>query len=176
MTKATKYLIVFLGCLMVIVAIIIIPKKANIVGNAAVNENNGDIAFCFLDMSNPIPMLQVNLFDKNGELLFEKNLYSEGGTHADFLFDGELLVVCVGRIHAAYYCFDRTVAEATSNVTIDELEKMTGTFIGWEKSIAKKSFSLNGTVYLYDAPAIFRDRARLSIKSDNFEKTLYESP
>ncbi|MBR2350767.1 MAG: hypothetical protein IKA67_01915 [Clostridia bacterium] len=176
MTKATKYLIVFLGCLMGIVAIIIIPKKANVVGNAAVNENNGDIAFCFLDMSNPIPMLQVNLFDKNGELLFEKNLYSEGGTHADFLFDGELLVVCVGRIHAAYYCFDRTGAEATSNVTIDELEKMTGTFIGWEKSIAKKSLSLNGTVYLYEAPAIFRDRARLSIKSGNFEKTLYESP
>ena len=175
MTKATKYLIVFLGCLMGIVAIIIIPKKANIVGNAAVNENNGDIAFCFLDMSNPIPMLQVNLFDKNGELLFEKNLYSEGGTHADFLFDGELLVVLVGRTDEVY-CFDRAGAEATSNVTIDELEKMTGTFIGWEKSIAKKSFSLNGTVYLYEAPAIFRDRARLSIKSDNFEKTLYESP
>lgn len=175
MTKATKYLIVFLGCLMVIVAIIIIPKKANIVGNAAVNENNGDIAFCFLDMSNSIPMLQVNLFDKNGELLFEKNLYSAGGTHADFMFDGELLVVLVGRTDEVY-CFDRAGAEATSNVTIDELKKMTGTFIGWEKSIAKNSFSLNGTVYLYDAPAIFRDRARLSIKSDNFEKTLYESP
>ena len=174
MIKINKYVLIFFVCLVGVIIIAIIPKKANVVGNAIVNESNGDIAFCFSDTSNAIPMLQINLFDKNGELLFKKNLYSNGGNHADFIFDGDLLVVYVGRTEEVY-CFDRTGADATSRVTIDELDEMTGTFVGWKKSFAQRSYSLNGTVYLYEVPVIFNDKARLSIKNDNIEKTIYES-
>ena len=172
MININKFILTFLASLVGVIIIAIMPKNANVIDNAIVNEKNGDIAFCFADTSNE--MLQINLFDKNGELLFKKNLSSKGGIHADFIFDEDLLVVYVGRTEEVY-CFDRTGADATSRVTIDELDEMTGTFVGWKKSFAQRSYSLNGTVYLYEVPVIFNDKARLSIKNDNIEKTIYES-
>ena len=175
MIKINKYVLIFFVCLVGVIIIAIMPKKANVVGNAIVNESNGDIAFCFSDTSNAIPMLQINLFDKNGELLFKKNLYSNGGNHADFIFDGDLLVVYVGRVEEVY-CFDRTGLEVASDVPLNELEAITNVFVGWKKTLFKKTYFLNETLYSYNSPTLFNDRATLSIKNEDFEKIIYESP
>lgn len=152
------------------------PKEANKITNATVNEGNGDIAFCFLDNTSVISMLQINAFDKNGELLFKKNIFTGGVAYADLVFDGDLLVVYAGSTQKTLYCFDRTGAEASAKITSEEMEAMTGSFIGWKISIFERSYFLDETLYLYEPPAIFKDRARLSIKSETCEKTIYESP
>ena len=171
MTKRLKIIICL--CVVSLIIIALIPKNVDEISNAVVNDNNGDIAFSYLDFSGRISMLRICLFSKDGEELFSKGIFSDGGSHARMLFYENNLCIYEGRTGKTY-SFDRNGNVCDVNVSVEAI-KSTGTFRGWKTSFGRKTYSLNGYLYCYESPHIFKHRAYITIKNDEQVKTVYSS-
>ncbi|MBR2342745.1 MAG: hypothetical protein IKA64_00655 [Clostridia bacterium] len=169
-----KYVVLFCAIVIGLIIIALIPKNADRISNAVVNVENGDIAFCYTDYSGRASALRIVLFDKNGEKLFSKSTYAAEG-YASLGFRDNILFVCCGKSQDITYSFDRAGAEVTPNMTIEEVKKITA-FQGWKSSFGKKTYELNGYIYCYEAPTIFKDKSKFTITYGDKVKIIHKSP
>lgn len=157
---------------------LVIPKNANRITNAAINPNNGDIAFCYYDYSSEIKAVRVEMYTKSGELLFSK-VTGGGGAYADLLFIDGNLYVCSGRSNLRF-CFDRMGNElGNDDVPFEDYKKAqsAGEFDGWKWTLTKWTFRYEDCVYVYKPPVIFRDKAQLTVTNGDGEvAVIYEDP
>lgn len=153
--------------------IVIIPKDIDEITNAVVNSNNGDIAFSYCDYSGRIGVLRVTSYNKEGEKLFSKTFTLEG-SYVALKFHENVLCVCEGRMEKRKHFYDRSGAPVNADITVEEIRERYA-FDDWKSSFGKKTFSLNGYVYCYETPTIFKHRARLTINDGAEEKLIYES-
>ena len=168
--KQKKFLILFV--LSVIITFrLVAPTKAWGVTNSVINEKNGDIAYSYYSPHDTV----VVLCDKEGNELFSKSIPTDGGASTYIAFFGENLGVYVSKAFKKY-CFNRNGEELDHTEIPYTAIKDQGFFKGWEESFGKKEYSWNGYRYTYQAPIIFRDKAKLTIESAEKSVTVYESP
>ena len=174
MKKLNKNIALLLCANMIgLIIIAIIPKNVDEITNAVVNPNNGDIAFSYCNYSERVDVLRVTVYSKEGERLFSKTFLLEG-SYAALKFHEDILCVCEGRIENRKHCYDRNGAEVNANITIAEIRERHA-FDDWKSSFGKKTYSLDGYTYIYEAPTIFKHIARLTISDAITEKVIYES-
>ena len=172
MKKKTLFLLCV--CIIGIVIVTLLPRNVDVITNAVVNSENGDIAFCYLDYSQRIAMLNIAVFNRDGEELFTKSIFSNGGAYASLRFYEDNLCVYDGRMQETYF-FNRDGDSINLDVTVEEIRE-TGAFDGWKSSFGKKSYSLDEYVYCYETPNIFKHQARLTISYGENVNVIYESP
>ena len=161
--------------LMLSFAFFFIPSKSTPIENATVNEENGDIAFCYFDLSETCALI-VCVYSQEGEELFTKSF--NVSYVADMLFYGtdlHLLVYENGK--DIKYSFDRNGNPVKSNVSEEKLEKQTH-FDGWNNSIISgtRTYKLGESVYLYQQERPFRRQTKLTIQHTGTSTDVYNSP
>ena len=167
-----KGIVIFCAAVVMLVIIALIPKGVDEITHAVVNPNNGDIAFCYHDHSHAAHPLRIVAYDKFGEELFSKSFYTSRG--ASMTYSGDELCVSIWADNEKY-SYDRQGNGTESDISIAEIEKNSG-FSEWEISFGKKRYTLGEYIYCYDAPTVFKHRARLTISDGENTKTIYESP
>ncbi len=169
-----KTVIILCICALGILIIALIPKNVDKITNAAVNTENGDVAFCYLDFSQKIAMIRVVSFDKDGKELFSKNFFSNGGAYCSMIFYENVLCLYVSRTEKVYF-LDRNGDFAKCNVELSDI-KNSYAFDGWKNSFGKMSFSNGDYTYIYESPSLFKHSAKLTITKGEDETTVYTSP
>lgn len=167
-----KGIVIFCAAVVTLVIIALIPKGVDEITHAVVNPNNGDIAFCYHDHSHAAHPLRIVAYDKFGEELFSKSFYTSRG--ASMTYSGDELCVSIWADNEKH-SYDRQGNGTESDISIAEIEKNSG-FSEWKISFGKKRYTLGEYVYYYDAPTVFKHRARLTISNGENTKTIYESP
>jgi len=128
--------------------------------------------FGYDDHSHASHPLRIVAYDKFGEELFSKSFYTSRG--ASMTYSGDELCVSIWADNEKH-SYDRQGNGTESGISIAEIEKNSG-FSEWEISFGKKRYTLGEYVYCYDAPTVFKHRARLTISDGENTKTIYESP
>ena len=168
---SNKYKFLIICAIIGLLLIAIIPKSADHIDEAAVNPLNGDIAihYCTVKITH---IAVVELYSKDGERLFVKSF--DSSRPVNILFDDEKLYVITW--DKSVYCYDRDGNEVAAEKSYSEiLDATLLSFDGWESRIGKRTYKWERYEYLYEAPIIFRDRARLTITHEGETFTVYES-
>ena len=169
-----KIVLILIGAILMLAIIAIIPKDVNAVLNAAVNPENGDIAFAVPDDDGRTTMLRITLCDKNGEVLFSKKFLTNLSSVGIKYYENHIYI-CVGRMDRKIYCFDRNGCSVDGKYLPEDEIYSEGVFAGWESSFGKYSYSLGEYKYQYYAPTIFRHHAELTILNGENIKVVYQS-
>ena len=175
MKKKMEHKGILLFCISVIglLIIAIIPKNVVTISNAVVNENNGDIAFCYLyPTKNPI--LNVDLYNKDGEKIFSKT-FKTSGSYAYLRFNNNNeLIVCYGKSDKKTCIIDRSGIVSDTDIP-SEIISSGDSFKGWNSVRGKKSYSWDTYTYLYESPTVFHRKAKMVIINNGASKTIYDS-
>ena len=172
-----KARILLISLILGVFIMLLIPKNANHISNAAINPNNGDIAFCYYDYSSETKAIRVEVYSKSGELLFSK-VTGGDGAYADLLFIDDELYVSSGRDNRRYR-FDRDGNEPGYDVPykIFEETQKARNFDSWKFSLGKRTFQYEDYLYVYKPPMILRDKALLTVTNGDGEVTvIYKDP
>ena len=155
----------------------VFPAEVNGLTNAAVNEENGDVAFCYPDYSGKADVIRVELYNKDGERLFEKTVYPGAGAHVSLCFCKGNVYVYVGR-YEAFYTWTREGVDCKSLATAEQIEsaKSSSSFTGWKNSFASSTYVCGENEYVYRKASLFGNKAQLLIKNADGERVIYESP
>lgn len=159
--------------LMLAFAFLFIPSKSTPIENATVNEENGDIAFCYFDLSEKCALI-VCVYNQEGEELFTKSF--NVSYVADMLFHGtDLYLLVYENGKDIKYSFDRNGNPVKSNVSEEKIEKQTH-FDGWNYSIISgtRTYKLGESVYLYQQERPFRRQTRMTIRNGDETTVIYE--
>ena len=171
-TNKIKLLIICVVCILVF--FILFPTNANGIRTAVVNDQNGDIAFCYYDSKGVQDVIKVCLFTKDGEELYSKVFVT--GMSPDMIFVDETLcmVVHYGTRETKYF-YDREGNETYLNISSEEINNPTG-FEGWDYCFGNFTLYKEDYEYRYEQPFFFRKRARLTITKGDTMLVIYESP
>ena len=169
-----KVTLLVLICIVGILLVCALPKNADRITNAIVNETNGDVAFCYYDSSGKIDVLRVDWYSKDGEEILSETFFSDGGSHAYLFFYEDNLCINIGRTNKTHF-FDREGKELSINVMPEEIRSR-DSFEEWEHSIGKISYTLGQYEYVYENPRLLKDKAKLTITNNNSSVIIYESP
>ena len=155
------------------IVLAIIPEDADGITNAAINPNNGDIAFSYYDSSSKVRATKVDVYNKHGELLFSKVTSNDGGSYASLKFIDNKLYVSSGRKQLKY-CFDMDGSDLDyTSYSFEERE----TFDDWKWGLRKRTFQYEDYLYVYKPPVIFRDKALLTVTNGDGEvAVIYKDP
>jgi len=170
-----KKVFVILIIITVVAIFILIPIGVEEVTNAVVNQQNGDIAFCYSETSGTVDYLIVTCVSKEGNVLYSKRLFSEGGSYAELMFFDETLSVFVHKTNSIFsYNRDGTKCEIEKDEK--ELLKNASRFDNWKNGLFERSFEYGEYKYIYKEPSTFYRKAKLIISTGQKEMTIYESP
>ena len=161
--------------LMLALALFFIPSKSTPIENATVNEENGDIAFCYFDLSEKCALI-VCVYNQEGEELFTKSF--NVSYVADMLFHGtDLYLLVYENGKDIKYSFDRNGNPGENNVSEKEIEKQTH-FDGWNNSVISgtRTYTLGEFVYFYQQERPFRKQTKLTIQHKGTSTDVYNSP
>lgn len=169
--------IIVLCIVLTVLILFIIPGESNGLTNAAVNEENGDIVFCYSDYSGKADVIRVELYDKDGERLFEKTIYPGAGAHVGLFFCEGNVFAYVGR-YEAFYAWTREGVDCKALVSVEQIEsaKSPSSFVGWENSLGSSTYHCDDNEYVYRKASLFRNTTRMSIINGYGEKIIFESP
>ena len=170
-----KKIILFCASVLAIVLILIIvliPRNAVVIKNAAVSPINGDIAISYMNSGIGASVIKVQIYDRNGALLYSKSFFDSGTPHMVYDEEGNLCI-SVGE-KSRRFCYDRQGGTANSDMTVDEINAI-GSFSGWKKSAGKYKYTLDGYQYIYEKPSLFNRRAKLTVSHEGTNRVIYES-
>ena len=179
MKKALKMPLIIVGITAAVFLVINIFSSArvNYVTNAVVNENNGDVAFCYYDSSGRVGVIKVELFNRSGERLFSKSLFTEG-SYAALMFYNDSLCVNCGRLTTKFYAYNRDGEDSKAEIPgdiIEAVEKYSSTEEQWKGFLGKYTYAKNGVEYVWEDYMFFIHRARIIIRDGDKEIVIYES-
>lgn len=167
-----KVILLFCAGIIALLIIAIIPKNAVTISNAVVNENNGDIAFCYF-YPTKFGILNVDLYSKDGDKLFSQT-FKAGGGYGALRFYNDKLYVSYGKTDKKTCVIDRSGNVSDTDIP-SEIISTADTFKGWSSVRGKKTYSLDGYTYIYEMPTVFHRRAELTISNTVTSKTVYNS-
>ena len=166
MNNNHKYILIAVCCIIGLLVIFLVPDGSNNLTDAIVNESNGDIAITYYDYDSH--RLNIRLYDREGNLLFHHNYYTEGGTASYMLFLGDDVALYLCRIRVVYL-FDRNGVEKQLTEEALTVKERDVHWEGWTSSIGNKTYSCGDYVYLYEtAPyfkSLFSGESRISVKN-----------
>ena len=150
MLKKNKANIIIVCLIVFIVPIIalLIPKNQQIIENAIVNSQTGDIAIVYYNYDNG-GTIELFLYDVEGTLLFTKSHPSNGGSHSKITFVGTDIHLYVSRTDIAYaYSREGCSVEKMSvnewkNISLNE-------WVGWESERGSKRYMTKNHTYFYE--------------------------
>ena len=174
MKKENKeYILVFL-CIGILVALIIflLPKDYDDIGGAAVNPQNGDIAFCYTDRAGNLPMLTISLYTKDGEKRFTKRIvHSVKSATSIAFFKGKLYVTHFDK----FFCLDMEGNELDEmRISSEDEEKLLLSQFdlwGWSEYCTLGEYR-----YCHEFASIFQRGTRLVIEHGDKTTVIYQSP
>ena len=167
-----KYILIACVCIVGLLIIALLPKEAEPILDATVNEQNGDIAIAYYENSSFGSVLCVVVFDREGRELFADSFWVSTG--AEMAFKDNILCVTVGykdELHG----YDREGNEVGSLMSPEAIRKAEAGFERWS-GFFTQTYTLDEYTYCYKQPTIFRRNAQLTLTHGNDCVTIYESP
>lgn len=173
MNKKIKKIII-LGILVVLLLVfVVLFTRSHPIDDAAVNPENGDVAYVTLEAKGSGHRIEV--FDKDGAPLFTKVLTLTSGAVPGVYFEGEYLCVHDGREDITYV-YDRSGTRVEKRENVPDTQ---GKFDGWERSWSVYEVKVGGARYVYDTANIMEtilgQKTVLFIENEQGERVvLYE--
>ena len=150
-----EYIFLACGICVMLIVLALIPKGNVKFDNAAVNQENGDIAITYStyledDDGNDNLVIYLFLYDESGNLLFSKEHVSKsGGSYSEVVFFGETVHLYLSRDDVSYgYDREGKAALLLSSQQWDDLSSDPWT--GWEKEYGGRSYTTDNYVYCYE--------------------------
>ena len=172
--KSKRMIAMVVVCILGVLLIYMLPTDVVHITNATVNDETGDIAFCYTDSSGGIEMLRIVVFNKAGEKLFSRSFVANGA-HADMLFYEGKLSAIVGRDND-YYCIEMDGSDSVDFTLPAEDVMNSGSFSGWHYCLGKHTYLCGDYLYCYNEPSVFSHYSSITITYGNETKIIFESP
>lgn len=148
MRSGKIYIFLCICILIGLILIALIPgKNVAQIENAAINPENGDIAFTYFYHERSTIVLA--LYNANGEALFSTGIDSDGGSYSTMTFNGENLCIYISRTNILYE-FSRDGTQVKKSEMPREQVDMPDLWHGWDPMRGKKQFEQNGYLYVYE--------------------------
>lgn len=173
MKKHAKKIIIALAIAVLFILLkLLLPDEVVDITDAVVNEENGDIAFSIYEDE----ILTVKLFDKDGKLIFSKELETWRGS-PDMLFHKNNLYIDIGKSQSELVAFDKQGNSIKPEIPASHVRNI-DQFNGWKHSGFRGvyEYELNGYTYKYEGTTIYRHKSKLSIIHNETQAVIYENP
>ncbi len=139
MASRKSIMIICVAVVLGFVLFLMMPTDVNAISNATIDENSGDVAFCYFDNSAKVAVLNIAVFDKTGGKLYGKSIVSSSG-FADMCFYEGVLCINLSRTNEVL-CFDRagnqTVVDVNRAYIKEQIE-----LSEWNGSLFRKEYTL----------------------------------